>query len=245
HGGRTRNPWNTEEGASGSSAGSAAAAAAGLCGFALGTETLGSIVAPAARCGAVGLRPSFGRIARTGTMPLCPSLDRLGPLCRDAGDAALILAILNGADPDDPSSLDIPFGGDAGRDPEGLRLGILAADFADPSAEAARAAIEHCRALGVVPVPVELPALPWESLVSLLMAEAAASFEPLTLSGADDLLARQDEAAWPNQFRLARFLSAVDHIQLDRLRRRGMMAMRDLLAGVDLLAAPFGVGALP
>ena len=245
HGGRTRNPWNTDEGASGSSAGSAAAAAAGLCGFALGTETLGSIVAPAARCGAVGLRPSFGRIARTGTMPLCPSLDRLGPLCRDAGDAALILAILNGADPDDPSSLDIPFGGDAGRDPEGLRLGILAADFADPSAEAARAAIEHCRALGVVPVPVELPALPWESLVSLLMAEAAASFEPLTLSGADDLLARQDEAAWPNQFRLARFLSAVDHIQLDRLRRRGMMAMRDLLAGVDLLAAPFGVGALP
>ena len=243
HGGRTRNPWNTEEGASGSSAGSAAAAA-GLCGFALGTETLGSIVAPAARCGAIGLRPSFGRIGRSGVMKLCPSLDRVGPLCRDIADAALVLAALNGADPGDPSSRDIPFGGDVAGGAEGLRIGILDGDFAGAGAGEARRALERLRALGATLVRVTLPPLPWETLVSLLMAEAAASFEPLTLSGRDDLLARQDEAAWPNQFRLARFLSAVDHVQLDRLRRRGMQAMRDGFAAVDLLAAPFAAGPL-
>jgi Asp-tRNA(Asn)/Glu-tRNA(Gln) amidotransferase A subunit family amidase len=244
HGGRTRNPWNPDEGASGSSSGSAAAVAAGLCGFALGTETLGSIVAPAARCGAVGLRPSFGRIARTGVMPLCPSLDRIGPLCRDIADTALVLAALNGADPGDPSSRDIPFGGAAAGNPEGLRLGVLDGDFAGAECGAARWALDQLRALGVTLVRVALPKLPWESLVSVLMAEAAASFEPLTLSDRDDLLARQDEAAWPNQFRLARFLSAVDHVQLDRLRRRGMQAMADLFAEVDLLAAPFAAGPL-
>ncbi|CAG4900360.1 unnamed protein product, partial [Acidocella sp. C78] len=244
YGGRTRNPWNPDEGASGSSSGSAAAVAAGLCGFALGTETLGSIVAPAARCGAIGLRPSFGRIGRSGVMKLCPSLDRVGPLCRDIADAALVLAALNGADPGDPSSRDIPFGGDVAGGAEGLRIGILDGDFAGAGAGEARRALERLRALGATLVRVTLPPLPWETLVSLLMAEAAASFEPLTLSGRDDLLARQDEAAWPNQFRLARFLSAVDHVQLDRLRRRGMQAMRDGFAAVDLLAAPFAAGPL-
>lgn len=239
HGGRTRNPWNPDEGSSGSSAGSAAATAAGLCGFALGTETLGSIVAPSTRCGTVGLRPTFGRIARTGTMTLCPSLDKIGAICRSPADAAAVLAVLNGADPSDPSSITAPFGGDAGRIPAGLRVGYFPADFEDPSVSASELAVlDHCRALRVTLVACERPDLPYDSLVSILMAEAAASFETLTLSDRDDLLARQDVDAWPNQFRMARFLSAVDHIQLDRLRRRVMIAMRDLFAGIDVMIGP-------
>lgn len=239
HGGRTRNPWNVEEGSSGSSAGSAAAVAAGLCGFALGTETYGSIVSPSTRCGAVGLRPSFGRVARTGTMALCPSLDKIGPIARSAEDCALVLSAINGADRGDVASIEAPFGGDCGRDVSGMRIGWFPADFAvDGALDLDRAMLDHCRALGATIVELRRPDLPYESLVSILMAEAAASFEPLTLSGRDDLLAWQEVEAWPNQFRMARFLSAVDHIQLDRLRRRTMMAMDESFRDVEAIIGP-------
>ena len=242
-GGRTRNPWNLEEGSSGSSAGSASATAAGLCGFSLGTETYGSIVSPSTRCGAVGLRPSFGRVARTGTMALCPSLDKIGPICRSVDDTALVLAVINGADDADPASIEISFGGDCGADPRGLRVGYVAADFAAEGARAEdRLMLDHCRALGVTLVECSRADLPYDSLVSILMAEAAASFEDLTLSDRDDLLAWQAADAWPNQFRMARLLSAVDHVQLDRLRRQTMIAIDALMRDIDVLIGPSFVG---
>lgn len=239
HGGRTRNPWNTEEGSSGSSAGSASATAAGLCGFSLGTETLGSIVSPSTRCGTVGLRPTFGRVARAGAMALCPSLDKIGPICRSVEDTALVLAAINGADRGDFASIEAPFGGDLGRSVSGMRLGWFPADFQAEGAEAAdRATLEAAASLGAQLVPLERPDLPYDSLVSILMAEAAASFETLTLSGRDDELAWQEAEAWPNQFRMARFLSAVDHVQLDRLRRRVMEVMDGLFSTVDAILGP-------
>ncbi len=242
HRGRTRNPWQPEQGSSGSSAGSAAAVAAGLCGFALATETLGSIVCPCERCGTAGLRPSFGRVARTGAMPLAWSLDKIGAIARDVTDAALVLAAINGADAGDPSSREIALGWQPGA-PGGWRLGWYPADLADPAAHALdRAALEAARALGCVLVPLERPDRPYAALEHILHAEAAAAFEELTLSDGDDLLARQDAKAWPNTFRAARFLSAVDHVQLDRLRRQVMLDMDAAFAGVDAIIGPAQVG---
>jgi Asp-tRNA(Asn)/Glu-tRNA(Gln) amidotransferase A subunit family amidase len=242
-GGRTRNPWNLEEGSSGSSAGSAAATAAGLCGFSLGTETYGSIVSPSTRCGAVGLRPTFGRVARTGAMALCPSLDKIGPICRSVDDAALILSVINGADDSDPASLPISFGGDCAAPCEGLRVGYIAADFeAEGARPEDRLMLDHCRTLGVTLVERTRDDLPYDSLVSILMAEAAASFEELTLSDRDDQLTWQSADAWPNQFRMARFLSAVDHVQLDRLRRRTMIAIDAVMRDIDVLIGPSFAG---
>lgn len=241
--GRTRNPWNSEEGSSGSSAGSAAATAAGLCAFSLGTETLGSIVSPSTRCGTVGLRPTFGRVARTGTMPLCPSLDKIGPICRSVDDTALVLAAINGADPADFAGIAAPFGGDLAVSLSGLRLGWFPADLKAEGAEATdRATLDAAAALGAELVALERPDLPYDALVSILMAEAAASFEPLTLSDRDDMLSWQDEEAWPNQFRAARFLSAVDHMQLDRFRRLVMQEMDRCFAGVDAILGPSMAG---
>lgn len=235
YGGRTRNPWNTEEGSRGSSAGSASATAAGLVGFAIGTETLGSIVAPCARCGTVGLRPTFGRVSRAGAMALCWSLDKIGPICRAVDDAALVLAVINGFDAQDACSIAAPFGWDATRSAAGQRVGYLAADFTDALD---LAALEEVRRLGAAVIPLELPDLPYEALRHLLFAEAAAAFEELTLEDTDDTLTRQDPGAWPNSFRKARFLSAVDHIQLDRFRRRVMQEMHALFRRVDVLLAP-------
>jgi Asp-tRNA(Asn)/Glu-tRNA(Gln) amidotransferase A subunit family amidase len=239
YGGRTRNPWNTDEGSRGSSAGSASATAAGLVGFAIGTETLGSIVAPCARCGTVGLRPTFGRVSRAGAMALCWSLDKIGPICRAVDDAALVLAAINGFDTEDACSIAAPFGWDATRSAIGLRVGYLAADFTD---QLDLAALDAVRRLGAAVIPLELPDLPYEALRHLLFAEAAAAFEELTLEDTDDTLARQDPGAWPNSFRKARFLSAVDHIQLDRFRRRVMQEMDALFRRVDVLLAPTTTG---
>jgi Asp-tRNA(Asn)/Glu-tRNA(Gln) amidotransferase A subunit family amidase len=249
YGGRTRNPWNIEEGSSGSSAGSASATAAGLCAFSLGTETLGSIVSPSTRCGTVGLRPTFGRVARTGTMMLCPSLDKIGPICRNADDTALVLAAINGADPGDVASIEAPFGGDIDASIQGLRLGWFPADFKAEGAPndamaADRATLDAAAALGAELIALERPDLPYDSLVSLLMAEAAASFEPLTLSDRDDMLTWQEAEAWPNQFRAARFLSAVDHVQLDRFRRLVMREMDRLFAEVDAILGPSLTGSM-
>lgn len=242
YGGRTRNPWNLDEGSSGSSAGSASATAAGLCGFAIGTETLGSITSPSHRCGTTGLRPTFGRVSRAGAMALCWSLDKVGPICRGAEDTAMVLAALNGFDPADRGSIDAPFGFDAGTSLRGLRVGYLPDAFGDGATEVDHAALEAARRLDIEVVEVTLPDLPYGALMNVLYAEAAAAFEELTLSDRDDLLAWQAPAAWPNTFRKARFLSAVDHVQLDRLRYQVMLALDGLFAQIDALIGPFATG---
>ncbi|WOI55907.1 amidase [Palleronia sp. LCG004] len=242
YGGRTRNPWNLDEGASGSSAGSASAIAAGLCGFSIGTETLGSITSPSERCGATGLRPTFGRVSRTGGMALCGSLDKVGPICRSVEDTAMVLAAINGGDTEDRGSIHAPFSFDATRAIEGLRLGYLPEAFEDGATETDHAALEVARDLGIEMVEMALPDLPYASLINILYAEAAAAFEDLTLSGADDTLTWQDDGAWPNTFRKARFLSAVDHVQLDRLRYRVMQALDTAFADVDAMIGPFSTG---
>jgi Asp-tRNA(Asn)/Glu-tRNA(Gln) amidotransferase A subunit family amidase len=243
YGGRTANPWNVEEGSSGSSAGSASATAAGLAAFALGTETLGSIVAPALRCGATGLRPTFGRVPRSGAMPLCWTLDKIGPICRTVADTALVLDAVNGADSADPCNIPAPFGFDAALPIKGLRVGYYPSDFtAEGADDLDRAALEAARGLGLELVALERPDLPYGSLMSALTAEAAASFEELTASDADDMLTWQEPGAWPNTFRKARFLTAVDHIQLDRLRRRVMQDMDAAFAGVDAMIGPCLIG---
>jgi Asp-tRNA(Asn)/Glu-tRNA(Gln) amidotransferase A subunit family amidase len=243
YGGVTRNPWNIEEGSSGSSAGSCSATAAGLVGFAIGTETLGSIVAPSSRCGTTGLRPTFGRVSRVGAMPLCWTLDKIGPICRTVEDTALVLAAINGFDKADPGSIDAPFGYNARSPITGLRLGYYPADFALPGIDALdKAALRAAKQVGLQLVPLKRPDLPYDSMMSVLFAEAAASFEALTLEDRDDELTWQEPGAWPNTLRKARFLSAVDHIQLDRLRRELMQVMDAAFADVDAIIGPALVG---
>ncbi|MDR0807575.1 MAG: amidase [Gemmobacter sp.] len=241
YGGVTRNPWNLNEGSSGSSAGSASATAAGLCGFSIGTETLGSITSPSQRCGTTGLRPTFGRVPRAGAMTLCWTLDKIGPICRSVEDTAMVLAALNGAHPDDRGSIDALFGFDATRGIKGLRVGFLPEAF-EEATEIDHAALTAARSLGVEMVELKIADLPYGALMNIVYAEAAAAFEELTLSGQDDLLTWQEDGAWPNTFRKARFLSAVDHIQLDRLRYRVMQAMDELFAQTDLVIGPFMTG---
>jgi Asp-tRNA(Asn)/Glu-tRNA(Gln) amidotransferase A subunit family amidase len=192
-------------------------------------------VAPSARCGTVGLRPTFGRVSRAGAMSLCWSLDKIGPICRAVDDAALVLMAINGFDPADAASIEAPFGWDASRTATGMRVGYIASDFTD---EPELAALGAVRGLGAATIPVELPDLPYDALRQILFAEAAAAFEELTLENTDDTLTRQDPGAWPNSFRKARFLSAVDHMQVDRLRRRVMQEMDTVLRKVDVILAP-------
>nr|WP_172298219.1 amidase [Pseudoruegeria sp. HB172150] len=243
YGGRTRNPWNTEEGSSGSSAGSGSATAAALCAFAIGTETLGSITSPSQRNGTTGLRPTFGRVSRAGAMALCWSLDKIGPMCRAVEDCALVLDVINGADIEDRCTIAAPFAFEAEKGIEGLKLGYLPEAFEDEGAtDVDRAALEAAKSLGIEVVTVSLPDLPYASLMNSLYAEAAAAFEHLTLTDTDDTLTWQDDGAWPNTFRKARFLSAVDHVQLDRLRYLVMQALDGLFQEVDALIGPFMTG---
>ncbi len=243
HGGVTRNPWNRAEGSSGSSAGSGSGTAAALFGFAIGTETLGSIVSPSTRCGIAGLRPTFGRVSRAGAMALCWSLDKIGPMTRCVEDTALVMSVINGFDVADVASISAFFSYDAGASVTGLRVGYFAADLDDPIDQAS---VDALRRLDVEMVALDRPELPYGALVDILYAEAAAAFEELTLSDRDDLLTWQDEVAWPNRFRAARFLSAVDFVQLDRLRRRVMQVADGWFATVDAIiggpaAGPMGV----
>jgi Asp-tRNA(Asn)/Glu-tRNA(Gln) amidotransferase A subunit family amidase len=242
YGGWTRNPWNLNEGSSGSSAGSASATAAGLCGFSIGTETLGSITSPSQRCGTTGLRPTFGRVSRAGAMSLCWSLDKVGPICRSVEDTALVLAALNGGDPGDRGSIDAPFVFDANASIEGLVLGYLPEAFDEGATDVDRAALAAAKGLGMEVREVQIEDLPYGALMNVVYAEAAAAFEELTLSGADDTLTWQDEGAWPNTMRKARFLSAVDHVNLDRLRYRVMQAVGAMMGQVDVLIGPFMTG---
>jgi Asp-tRNA(Asn)/Glu-tRNA(Gln) amidotransferase A subunit family amidase len=238
-GGQTMNPWLLEEGASGSSAGPGAATAAGLVAFSVGSETGGSIVAPAMRCGVTGLRPTFGRVARTGAMTLCWSLDKLGPMTRSVEDAMLVLHAIGGPDVGDPSSVASRLDFDATAPVAGLRVGYFPAWMKEaPATDVDRAAIETVRKTGMVPTEVSLPDWPYDSLMPVLFSEAAASFEELTLSGGMRTLRAQVPDAWPNLFRLTRFLSAVDFVQADRLRRRIALEMRRVFSQVDLLLVP-------
>jgi Asp-tRNA(Asn)/Glu-tRNA(Gln) amidotransferase A subunit family amidase len=238
-GGQTMNPWLLQEGSSGSSAGPGAATAAGLVAFAIGSETGGSIVSPSMRCGITGLRPTFGRVARTGAMTLCWSLDKLGPMARYVEDTMLVLNTITGPDAGDLSSLPSKFDFDANASVRGLRVGYFPAWMKEaPATDVDRAALEAVRKVGMIPVEVSLPDWPYDSLDLILFAEGAAAFEELTLSGQLDQLKMQVPDAWPNTFRQSRFLSAVDLIQADRLRRKVAIEMARIFSRVDLLLVP-------
>ena len=238
-GGQTMNPWLLEEGSSGSSAGPGAATAAGLVGFAIGSETGGSIIGPSMRCGVTGLRPTYGRVPRTGAMTLCWSLDKLGPMTRGVEDAMLVLQAISGPDPGDLSSVPSRLDFDAGANVQGLRVGYFPGWMKEnPATDVDRDALETVKKLGMTAVEVTLPDWPYDSLNVILFAEAAAAFEELTLSGGLDQLKVQVPDAWPNSFRQARFLSAVDFVQADRFRRKVAQEMARVFSQVDLLLVP-------
>jgi Asp-tRNA(Asn)/Glu-tRNA(Gln) amidotransferase A subunit family amidase len=274
-GGRTRNPWNPAQGSSGSSAGSASAVAAGCVGFALGSETLGSISSPSTRCGCSGLRPSFGMVPRTGAMALSWTMDKLGPICRSVEDCALVLDVIHGPDGKDLSAgASIDFHWNPDFDWRPLRIGYFKGEF-DPlpplqlkdaapdespddqkkreDANAAaqdeyarrtydkkyeQAALDALTKMGVSLIPVELPKLPWDAMVPLLTAEAAAAFDDLTMSGRDKLLTEQGPEDWPNDFRVARFYPAVEYIQANRARTLGVRQFAKLFEKVDIIVTP-------
>ncbi len=238
-GGQTMNPWLLEEGSGGSSAGPGASTAAALVSFSIGSETGGSIIDPAMRCGLAGLRPTFGRVARTGAMTLCWSLDKLGPMTRGVEDTLLVLAAITGPDAGDLSSLPSHLDFDANGPVRGLRVGYFPKWMNEsPATEVDRAALETVRKLGMKPVEVSLPDWPYGSLNTVLFAEAAAAFEELTLSGGLNELRAQVPDAWPNTFRQSRFLSAVDYVQADRLRRKVAIEMMRIFEQADLLLVP-------
>jgi Asp-tRNA(Asn)/Glu-tRNA(Gln) amidotransferase A subunit family amidase len=238
-GGQTLNPWNLDEGSSGSSAGPGAATSAGLVAFAIGSETGGSIVGPSMRCGITGLRPTYGRVARTGAMTLCWSLDKLGPMTRYVEDALLVLHAISGPDPGDLNSVPSKLDYDANAPVKGLRVGYFPAWMKQaPATEVDRAALETVKKIGMAPVEVSIPEWPYDSLDLILFAEAAAAFEELTLSRQVDELKMQVPDAWPNVFRQSRFLSAVDFVQSDRLRRKVAKEMARVFRQVDLLLVP-------
>jgi Asp-tRNA(Asn)/Glu-tRNA(Gln) amidotransferase A subunit family amidase len=273
-GGRTRNPWNPALGSSGSSAGSASAVAAGCVGFAIGSETLGSISSPSTRCGCSGLRPSFGLAPRTGAMALSWTMDKLGPICRSVEDCALVLETIAGPDGKDLSAAAVDFDWVPGLDWRKLRIGYLKSEFDPlpplklkeaPAGESAEdkkkredanaemqtgrarreydrryelAALDKLRAMGVNLTPVELPKLPWDAMVPLLTAEAAAAFDDLTMTGRDKLLTEQGPEDWPNDFRVARFYPAVEYIQANRARTLGVREFAKIFEQVDVIVTP-------
>ncbi|MBZ5661995.1 MAG: twin-arginine translocation signal domain-containing protein [Acidobacteriia bacterium] len=238
-GGQTMNPWLLEEGSSGSSAGPGAATAAGLVAFAIGSETEGSIVSPSTRCGLTGLRPTYGRVPRTGAMTLCWSLDKLGPMTRSVTDAILVLNAISGFDAGDLSSVPSKLDFDAEASGKGIRVGYFPAWMKElPATDVDRSALEAVKKAGMIPVEVSIPDWPYDSLNVILFAESAAAFEELTLSHGVDQMKMQVIDAWPNLFRQSRFLSAVDLVQSDRFRRNVAMEMARVFREVDLLLVP-------
>ena len=233
----TRNPFDPREGSSGSSAGSASSVAAGLCSFAIGTETLGSLVSPSNRCGGSALRPTFGRVSRAGGMALCWSLDKVGPMARSVEDLACVMNAINGYDAKDAGSIETGFSYAPLKDVSGLKVGFSEA-WREGASEAELEAFDRALALGAEPVDFRMPDLPQDPLVQQLMAEAAAAFEELTLSDRDDQMVWQEDGAWPNGFRAARFISAIDLIQIDRLRRQWMQALEEAFDGIDVVIGP-------
>lgn len=260
----TKNPWNTEQGSSGSSAGPAAATAAGLVGFAIGTETWGSIISPSARCGVTGLRPTFGRVSRYGAMALSWSMDKIGPMCRSAEDCALVFRELHGSDGLDQAAVDAPFEWPPARPASEVRVGFVPELFEDPDEphttdmseeEAAqsragwrraleargydRRVLEELGGLGYRLIPVKLPdSYPIPPLGLILTAEASAAFDELTRSGRDDLLVRQIENAWPNVFRQGQLIPAVEYVRANRIRSLVMQEMDEAMVDVDVFVTP-------
>ena len=219
----TRNPWNLDEGSSGSSAGSASATAAGLLPFAIGTETWGSIVSPSTRCGTTGLRPTYGRVTRAGAMALSWSMDKVGPICRSAMDCAIVFDAIRGLDPSDKTLIDAGFTWPGEVDLAGLKIGYFKNAF-DGDYGVSRfdgQTLRVLRRMGaeLIPVDLETPDIPTQALSLILEAEAAAAFDELTRSDRDTLMVRQHRYAWPNLFRTARYITAVEYIQANRIRR--------------------------
>jgi len=240
YGGRTRNPWNYKQGSSGSSAGSASATAAGLVGFAIGTETLGSIVSPSTRCGVTGLRPTYGRVSRTGAMALSWSMDKIGPICRSVEDCAIVFNAIHGPDGKDQTLYDAPFNYDPKVDWKKLRIGYLKTEFDSVrfNKPISDSVLTVLRSLGAKLIPIELPKQSLEGLGIILDAEAAAAFDELTRSGKDDLMVRQNKGAWPNSFRSSRFIPAVEYIEANRIRYLVIQEMQKLMKDIDVYVAP-------
>ena len=250
-GGTTKNPWKIDQGSSGSSAGPASAIAAGLVGFSIGSETLGSISSPSTRCGTTGLRPTFGRVPRTGAMALSWSMDKLGPICRSVEDCALVLAAIYGPDGKDNSVISADYRWDATLSPRSLRIGYLKSAFdlpqTDPKDEKRTvhaskkfddAALAVLRGLGINLIPVEIPQLNYDAMRLVLTAEAAAAFDELTRSNRDKELVQQGKNDWANTFRSARFIPAVEYINANRARSVAIEQWDRLMKTVDVIVTP-------
>ena len=240
YGGTTRNPWNIEQGASGSSAGPGSAVAAGLVAFAIGSETLGSIVSPSTRNGVTGHRPTYGRIGKGGAMALSWSMDKLGPMCRSAEDCALVFDAIHGVDAGDSTSVDAPFDWANTIDVNTLRVGYVASAFEGEygGMQSDRETLETLTSSGISLKPITLPEREVEPLLITLSAEAAAAFDSLTRSGGVDQMVRQVRRAWPNTFRAARFIPAVEYIQANRLRTLLIQEMEAVMQDVDVFVSP-------
>ena len=239
-GGMTRNPWDTTQGSSGSSAGSASSVSAGLLPFAIGTETWGSIVSPSTVCGTTGLRPTYGRVSRTGAMALSWSMDKIGPISRNAEDLAIVFNVIKGPDGTDQTLYDVPFNYQPQIDFSKLKIGYLKSDFEKNYDFHSQDSVTlaKLRELGAELIPIELPSLPVNDLAIILSAEAGAAFDKLTRSNMDDLLVRQTKDAWPNIFRASRFIPAVEYINANRVRFLLIQQMGKLMEQIDLLVAP-------
>ena len=237
-GGKTKNPWNLKRGSSGSSAGSASAVAAGCLPFAIGSETLGSIVSPSTECGTTGLRPTFGRVSKYGAMALSWSMDKLGPITRSVEDCAIVFNAIQGADGKDLSVIPAPFNYTSpGKSLKGMRVGYLKNDFS-AKAENDSLSLLKLKELGAELIPIEIPKMPYGDLLIILTAEAGAAFSDLVLTNRDDLLVQQGRNAWPNTFRTARFIPAVEYIQANRARTMLIQQLHEVLKGLDLYIAP-------
>ncbi len=245
-GGTTKNPWDIKRGSSGSSAGSASAVAAGCMPFAIGSETLGSIVSPSTECGTTGLRPSFGRISKYGAMALSWSMDKLGPITRSVEDCAIVFNAIQGEDGKDLSAIEAPFNysSPVGTSLKGTRIGYISSEFKlkYPNSSNDSITLVKLKELGAELVPFELPALPYNDMLIVLSAESGAAFQELTLSNRDDLLVRQNKNAWPSGFRSANFIPAVEYIQANRARALLIEQLNEKMKDVDLFVAPaFGM----
>jgi Asp-tRNA(Asn)/Glu-tRNA(Gln) amidotransferase A subunit family amidase len=243
-GGKTRNPWDTTSGSSGSSAGSASAVSAGLLPFAIGTETYGSIVSPSTVCGTTGLRPTYGRVSRTGAMALSWSMDKIGPICRCADDLAIVFDVIRGTDGMDQTLYDVPFNYQPLSNVKNLKVGYLKKDF-DKQYDFHKndsLTLAKLKEFGVELIPIELPDYPINDLAIMLSAEAGAAFDELTRSNRDDLLVRQIKNAWPNSFRASRFIPAVEYINASRIRTLLIEETQKLMSKIDLYIAPTNEG---
>ncbi len=235
---QTRNPWKTDEGSGGSSAGPGAATAAGLVGFAIGTDTTGSILGPSRTCGITGLRPTFGRVSRHGVMPVCWSLDKVGPMCRSVEDCAIVFEAIRGPDNQDLAVVDMPFNWDGNRNLEGLRIGFLEDAFGEDALANDRETFARLANLGADLLPVRLPEHAGMDALQMLLVDEAAAFDELIQSGKVDMLIQDRDEPEDMLMRVARLLPAVEYVQIHRLRMLMMQGLERALREVDVYIAP-------